>query len=135
MSVTMSRQQWAQILDSVMSPLYIAATFVLTGIASISVLGISMSDSLVSASGSEISIALVIAVGVVTAAYLLNESVDWSEWDSLEMALVGAMLVLNIGIGLVPIVRDAVTGSQWIGIAVVVLNGGAYYLVAYWKGN
>ncbi|QLC34080.1 hypothetical protein EFA46_007635 [Halarchaeum sp. CBA1220] len=135
MAYNLDRERLVQVIDGVLSPFFVIATLVLVGIGQFSALGVSMADTLVEANGSQISVSLIVSLVVVVAAYVMNESVDWSEWSEWEAALVSAMVVSNVSVALVPLVRDVVTGSKWIGVLVLILNSAAYYVVAYWDGG
>jgi len=118
-------------IDAVLSPLFVASTLATTGIATISVLGYGFGDTLFTATGATVSVGWVLGAIALLGAYATNQ-VNFEGFDEMELAIVGAMVVVHLGVAFVPVVRDAVQSSQVLGIPVVVLMAAGYYLIAYY---
>jgi hypothetical protein len=120
----------ADLIDSLLSPAFVAASLASTGIATISLLGTGMGDSLWSSAGSHITIGMVVALFALGVAFITNEP-DWDDLQGVEAGIPVAGAVLVMATGLVPPLNDVLTSEPVFGIPVVVIESATFYYVAY----
>lgn len=122
-------------VDAVIAPFFVLATFVMSELVSVSVndpFTLDLSEPILAFSGSEVSIALVITAISLLAAWLSNEARDMDDYNREQLAIVGAMLLLNFGSAFIPAISDALSQFWYVGALMVVINGAAFYLIAYY---
>ena len=118
-------------IDSILSPAFVASTLTTTGIATISLLGFGFADPLIEASGASLTVGWVVGAVALLGAFATNQT-NFRGLDDTELAVVGGMLVVHVGVALIPLVRDFVTSSEVVAIPVVMLQAAGYYLIAYY---
>jgi hypothetical protein len=119
------------LLDSILSPMFVAAALAGTGIATISIMGVGFADPLMAAQGSEITVSLVLGLAALGAAFATNQ-VGPDDWDNTELGVVLLALLLMVAVSVVPIVRELVYGSPLFALPIVIVESAAYYLIAYY---
>lgn len=114
-----------------------AAAALLFGFAGVVLLGLdqmlidAMQTELWAASGSQITVSLVVSVAAVVASYATNQ-VPIGEFSELELGAALFMLISLFLIQLAPGIRDLVTGSAWLAGVVLIAHLVAYYLLAHY---
>lgn len=129
----MAIHQYGEIdlVDSLLSPVFVLATAVAFGVGTFSILGYDFAATVFSDGGVEVTWSLIFGAGALLIAYATNQ-VNYDDWDELELGVVAFAFISHLLIALVPLVRDAVVGSDIFGLIALILNGAAYYLVAYY---
>jgi hypothetical protein len=129
----MAIHQYGEIdlVDSLLSPVFVLATAVAFGVGTFTILGYDFASTVFADGGVEVTWAFVFGASALIIAYATNQ-VNYDDWDELELAVVIFAAGSHLLIALVPLVRDMVVGSDIIGLIALILNGAAYYLVAYY---
>jgi hypothetical protein len=128
-------EQGVDLLDAVLAPFFVAATFVTGGLATVGLdqpITFYLDSVLYSASGLEVTLATVITFIVLGTAWFSNEATDWDEFNDVQAVIVGGMFALNAAIPLIPALSNAIDSLWYVGIFMVMLNGAGYYLISYW---
>ena len=122
------------LIDSLLAPLFVAATFVVSGLATI---GIDdpfhwyLGDAFYSAHGTEFTWAFILSMIIIGTAWITNEQATLDDYTNEELAVMLAMLLLNVLAALVPAIAVAIQAYWWLGVFIVMLNGAGFYLLAY----
>lgn len=128
------RKDGIDLLDSLLAPLFVAATFVVSGLGTIGIddpFDWYMSDAIYSAHGTEFTWAFVITMIVIATAWVSNDQTSLDDYTDEELAVMLAMFILNILAALVPAVNIALASYWWLGLFTIMLNGAGFYLLAY----
>jgi len=129
----MHRTGSIDLTDYIGVPAFSLAAVVLTSIGSFSIYGFDLSMTLWSGSGATITLAWLIAVVSLGAAWTTNRMGDnWDDFDEFESAAVVTGGVLLVGIPFVPFINDLVTGSQIAGTIALAVLSGLYTVLAYY---
>lgn len=119
------------VIDALVSPLFVASTIAVTALGTISVAGYGFSDALFTASGTDITIGWVLGTIALVAAFATNQ-VNFNGFNQVEMYVVVGMLSAHFAVAFVPLVRDPITSSQILAVPFVMLMAAGYYLIAYY---
>ncbi|AHG00326.1 hypothetical protein HALLA_17495 [Halostagnicola larsenii XH-48] len=121
------------LIDSLMAPIFVAATLVLSGLGTVSIdepFSWAMSDAIYAAQGTEFTWAFVISLIVLVSAWATNEN-QLDDFTDEETAVVAAMAAILVLSALVPAISSAIESYWWLGAFIVMLNGAGFYLLAY----
>lgn len=119
------------LIDAILSPAFVLSSAVATGIGTFGLFGYQFSESVVSVSGGDLTIATIISLATLGIAYGSNQ-VNYDELDQFELGVVLFGVASTLGLALVPAYSNLVLGSQAIGAVVVFVHGLAYYTLAYY---
>lgn len=129
------RENGVDLNDSLLSPLFVLATISVTGLFTFGAgsfpIDWTMADAIWSAEGVEVTWAFVLTMAIMFVAWGTNGRTTLDDLTDLETVMVLLMVVLTIMIALVPPVQTAVTGAWYIGVFVVMLNSGGFYVLSY----
>lgn len=116
--------------DAIVSPFFVLATFVLSGVASVSIFGYDFAEGATEIAGHEPSIAFVVAVVALGIAWATNRpDIDGMDSEYQYLTVGGAALL--VGMEFVPQVSEFVAGSDAVGVVAAAVLGGTYYAIAY----
>jgi len=87
------------LLDGILSPMFVAAGLAGTGIATISILSVGFSDPLVAAEGSEITVVLMLGLAALGAMFATNQ-VGADDWNNVELGVILLALLLMVAVSL-----------------------------------
>jgi len=119
--------------DLVVAPAFSLAAVVLTGIGTFSMFGYSLSETLVSGSSLNITLAIIVAVIGLAGSWATNRAGDgWDDLDEIESIAVGGGLVVLVGMAAIPAVQDFVLGSQAVGTVAFLALSSAYTVTAWY---
>jgi len=119
--------------DLIVAPAFSLAAVVLTGIGTFSMFGYSLSETLVSGSSLNITLAIIVAVIGLAGSWATNRAGDgWDDLDEIESIAVGGGLVVLVGMAAIPAVQDFVLGSQAVGTVAFLALSSAYTVTAWY---
>lgn len=130
---TIRREDGIDLTDAFLAPVFVLASVVTAGVFTIEMLApftIGMDDALYSAHGTDITYSFIIGMSVILAAWLTNEQTP-EEWTEIETVVMLLAVILNILGELVPLVSITMESYWPIGWMLVMLNGAAFYIIAY----
>ncbi|AGB16634.1 hypothetical protein Halru_2040 [Halovivax ruber XH-70] len=133
--MALTQSKGVDLTDALLAPLFVAASLVMGGLGTFSLdqpLSFSLSDVLYAASGVEITYAFIASIVVLVIAWLTNEARDTSDYSQEQLAIIGAMVLLNFAAVLVPPVAAAMDTYWYAGGLLVMINSAGYYLIAYY---
>jgi hypothetical protein len=119
------------VVDAVISPLFVASTIAVTAIGTITLFGYGFTEPIYTAAGTDITIGWILGTIALAIAFGTNQ-IDTNAWNETELAVVGSMLMAHFAVAFVPIVRDPVTSNQVVAVPFVMLMAAGYYLIAYY---
>ena len=127
------REDGIDLIDSVLAPVFVAATLSMTGLATIALEfpAIGMGDVLYSAHGTEVTLSFVVAMVTMLTAWLTNGQTSREDLTDMEFVIVLMMVILNILAALVPAVSVTVASLWYIGYFMVFLNGAGFWIISY----
>ena len=130
---TVRREDGIDLTDSILAPLFVLASISVAAVGTLQFsapFNISMADAIYSSHGTDVTYGFVISMAVLLTAWLTNESTP-EDWTDVETVVVLLAVILNILSALVPAVSVALESMWYVGWFTVVLNAGAFYVIAY----
>ncbi|GAA1837695.1 hypothetical protein GCM10009682_63220 [Luedemannella flava] len=127
------REDGIDLTDSILAPLFVMASFAMGAVGTFEFFApfnVSLTDALYAAHGTEITYAFILSMGILVVAWLTNESTP-EDWTDIETVVVLLAVILNILTGLVPAVSITLASMWYVGWFTVILNAGAFYVIAY----
>ncbi|MHC3439227.1 hypothetical protein ACYJ1Y_14330 [Natrialbaceae archaeon A-gly3] len=127
------REDGIDLTDSVLAPIFVLASISVGAVGTLQFsapLNMSLADAIYSAHGTDVTYGFVISMVVLLTAWLTNESTP-EDWTDVETVVVLLAVILNILSALVPAVSVALESMWYVGWFTVVLNAGAFYVIAY----
>jgi hypothetical protein len=132
-SISLHNQGDIDLLDYFGAPAFGLCAVVLTGIGTFSIFNTSLSETVFSATGVNVSIAFLVAAFLLIAAWFTNRAGDgWEDLDEFESVSVGGGVIVLVGVAFVPFISDLVAGSHVWGVVSFVLLSGAYTVLAWY---
>lgn len=120
--------------DAVVSPFFVLASAVSTGLLSLELFGVGFSDSIFTigsgAGAIEVTVAKMIAIAALGIVFTTNRP-DLSDMSELEMWTAIATIGLVLAPPFMPAVEGMITGSQIAGIIAVTVQAGGFYSLSY----
>ena len=119
--------------DSILAPLFVLASFSIGAVGTLQFsapLDVSLTDSLYSAHGTDITYAFILSISILTIGWLTNESTP-EDWTDVETVVVLLAVLLNVLGALVPAMQVTLESMWYVGWFTVFLNGAAFYVIAY----
>ncbi|ELY52476.1 hypothetical protein [Natronolimnohabitans innermongolicus] len=119
--------------DSILAPLFVLASFSIGAVGTLEFsepLNFALTDPIYSAHGTEFTWAFMLSIGILTVAWLTNESTP-EDWTDVETVVVLLAVILNVLGALVPAVTVTLESMWYVGWFTVFLNGAAFYVIAY----
>ncbi|ELY42563.1 hypothetical protein [Natronorubrum sulfidifaciens] len=119
--------------DSILAPLFVLASFSIGAVGTLQFsapLDVSLTDSLYSAHGTDITYAFVLSISILLVGWLTNESTP-EDWTDVETVVVLLAVLLNVLGALVPAMQVTLESMWYVGWFSVFLNGAAFYVIAY----
>ena len=119
--------------DSILAPLFVLASFSIGAVGTLQFsapLDVSLTDSLYSAHGTDITYAFILSISILLIGWLTNESTP-EEWTDVETVVVLLAVLLNVLGALVPAMQVTLESMWYVGWFTVFLNGAAFYVIAY----
>ena len=128
------REDGIDLIDAVLAPLFVLATFSTAAVGSLDLydpINWGFEDVLYAASGSEITLGFVITMITIVTAWLTNGQTSIDDFTDAETIVLLLAIVLNVAMALVPMVSSVVEAQWFLGWFLIMLNGAAFYLIAY----
>ena len=128
------REDGIDLIDAVLAPLYVLATFSTAAVGTVTLydpINWGFEDVLYAASGSEVTLGFVITMITIVTAWLTNGQTSIDDFTDAETIVLLLAIVLNVAMALVPMVSSVVEAQWFLGWFLVMLNGAAFYLIAY----
>lgn len=119
--------------DSILAPLFVLASFSIGAVGTLQFsapLDVSLTDSLYSAHGTDITYAFILSISILLIGWLTNESTP-EDWTDVETVVVLLAVLLNVLGALVPAMQVTLESMWYVGWFSVFLNGAAFYVIAY----
>ncbi|MFA9428210.1 hypothetical protein [Natronorubrum sp. A-ect3] len=119
--------------DSILAPLFVLASFSIGAVGTLQFsapLNVSLTDSLYSAHGTDITYAFILSISILLIGWLTNESTP-EDWTDVETVVVLLAVLLNVLGALVPAMQVTLESMWYVGWFSVFLNGAAFYVIAY----
>ena len=116
--------------DAILSPLFVIAAAVSTGLATVTIFDTSLGGTMFSAGGQEIGYASVISVAVLGAAWVTNQP-DLDNMDDMESYAVIGTAIAVVGVPLIPALHSFVTGNDLVSLIVMCVQAAGFYAVSY----
>ena len=119
--------------DSILAPLFVLASFSIGAVGTLQFsapLDVSLTDSLYSAHGTDITYAFILSISILLIGWLTNESTP-EDWTDVETVVVLLAVLLNVLGALVPAMQVTLESMWYVGWFTVFLNGAAFYVIAY----
>ena len=127
------RDDGIDLIDALLAPLFVLATFSTAAVGSLELydpINWGFDDILYAAGGSEITLGFVVTMVTIVAAWVTNAP-DIDDLTEVETIVLLLAVVLNVSMALVPLVSNTVESQWFLGWFLVMLNGAAFYLIAY----
>ncbi|MFC7115842.1 hypothetical protein ACFQH2_14025 [Natronoarchaeum sp. GCM10025703] len=128
------REDGIDLIDALLAPLFVLATFSTAAVGTVQLydpINWGFEDVLYAAGGSEITLGFVITMITIVTAWVTNGQTSVDDFTDMETIVLLLAVVLNISMALVPVVSGAVVSQWFLGWFLVMLNGAAFYLIAY----
>ena len=90
-----------------------------------------LDDALYSAHGTDITYGFIVSVLVMVTAWITNDGTSIPDYSDIETTILLLAVILLILSALVPAVSVTLANMWYVGWFMVVLNGAAFYLIAY----
>ena len=130
---TVRREDGIDLTDSILAPLFVLASISVGAVGTLELFApfnMSLDAALYAAHGTEVTYAFILSMGILVVAWLTNESTP-EDWTDVETVVVLLAVILNIMSSLVPAVSVALESMWYVGWFTVILNAGAFYVIAY----
>jgi hypothetical protein len=128
------REDGIDLIDAVLAPLFVLASFSTAAVGSMTLydpINWGFEDVLYAASGSEITLGFVVTMITIVTAWVTNGQTSLDDFTDVETITLLLAIVLNLSMALIPMVSSAVESQWFLGWFLVMLNGAAFYLIAY----
>ncbi|SIS12593.1 hypothetical protein SAMN05421752_112135 [Natronorubrum thiooxidans] len=119
--------------DSILAPLFVLASFSIGAVGTLQFsapLDVALTDSLYSAHGTDITDAFILSISILVVGWLTTERTP-EDWTDVETVVVLLAVLLNVLEALVPAMQVTLESMWYVGWFSVVLNGVAFYVIAY----
>ena len=117
--------------DSALIPGAVAASFVVTGLATVQVGSYALSDNLTEVGGQSITYAFALAIASFAVMYVTNNP-NLNSLEQEETAALGIGLVTLVGAEFIPAVSDTLSGNPSLQVISALLISAAGYMLAYY---
>ncbi|MCL9812583.1 hypothetical protein [Natranaeroarchaeum aerophilus] len=128
------REDGIDLIDAVLAPLFVLASFSTAAVGSLELydpINWGFEDILYAAGGSEITLGFVVTMITIVTAWVTNGQTSVDDFTDVETITLLLAIVLNVSMALVPLVSNTVEAQWFLGWFLVMLNGAAFYLIAY----
>lgn len=128
------REDGIDLIDAVLAPLFVLATFSTAAVGTVTLfdpINWGFQDILWAAGGTEITLGFVITMVTIFTAWVTNGQTTIDDFTDMETIVFLLALVLNISMALIAVVSSTITAQWFLGWFLVMLNGAAFYLIAY----